>query len=355
MTYHPNNRFFNFGLWAAARGAAAALVLCCAMAGCATPPGEILTANENSRAWPAPPLKPRVVYLGQFATSDDLRPGVSFWERFVAAIFGPKARGALVTPHGLLVTASQELLVVDLAGRCIHRFGLADRKYSRLPLEDIARTPVGITTDPQGRLYVTDSATGTVAVLDSDGQLLQRFFCDRMLRPTGVAYSRENSLLYVADTFAHRVFAFDALGEVKIEFGERGGNPGQFHYPTGLCVSGERIYVCDSFNFRVQVFDLAGKHIRSFGEEGDRPGNFSLAKAVAVDAADRTWVVDARFENIQVFDSSGALLMALGNEGVKEGEFWLPSAIFIDPADRVFVSDSYNRRVQVFQLLPEER
>ena len=89
--------------------------LCCAVLGCATPPGEILRANESSPAWPAPPLKPRVVFLGQFATANDLRPGRSFWQKLVSTLFGAKQPGALVTPQGLLLTPSRELLVVDLS------------------------------------------------------------------------------------------------------------------------------------------------------------------------------------------------------------------------------------------------
>ena len=354
LAHRPSIRILRTArLRACACKATAALLLCCAAAGCATRPGEILTANNSSPVWPSPPNDPRVVFLGQLATSDDLRPGISFFQRMLAVVFGGREGGALVSPQGVLLAPWQQLLVVDSEGRCIHRFGLTDRKYARLPLQDIVQAPIGIAADAQGRLYVSDPPTSSVAVLDQEGKLLQRFVSERMLRPTGVAFSEKNSLLYVADTSGHRVLAFDTLGEVKLEFGENGGHPGQFNYPTGLSVANGKIYVCDSFNFRIQIFDLAGKHIQSFGEEGNRPGNFSLPKAVAVDAAGRIWVLDSRFENIQVFDASGELLMALGGEGSAPGRFWLPGAIFIDADSRIFVSDCYNRRIQVFQLFFE--
>jgi sugar lactone lactonase YvrE len=355
VVHETNGNSFSAAPKRRACKAAAALLLCCAALGCATPPGEILRANQNSPTWPAPPLEPRVVCLGQFVTADDLRPGKTFWQKLVSTMFGARQPGALVTPQGLLLTASRELLVVDSAGRCIHRFGLDDRRYTQMPLNEVTQTPIGIAMDTQGRLYVTDPPASSIAVLDQEGKLLSRFSSERMLRPTGIAFSQSNSLLYVADTSGHRVLAFDLRGRVKLEFGGPGGHPGQFNYPTGLSVANGRIYVCDSFNFRVQIFDLAGEHIRSFGEEGNRPGNFSLPKAVAVDGAEHIWVVDARFENIQAFDSSGRLLMAFGEEGWEAGQFCLPGAIFIDSADRMFVSDSYNRRVQVFQLRPGDQ
>lgn len=330
----------------------AALALCCLAAGCATAPGVILTAGENSPVWPAPPLEPRIVALGQLAMSEDLLPGKSFWEKLTATVFGAKQPGALVTPHGLLVTGDQEMFVVDSAGRCIHRFGLSDRTYTCLPLREIAQAPVGVASDAQNRLYVTDPPSAAILVLDREGALIARITADEMLRPTGIVFSHDNSLLYVSDTAGHRVLAFDTAGQLRRKFGGRGGRPGELYYPTGLCVRDGKVYVCDSFNFRVQAFDLNGGFIGSFGEEGDRPGNFSLPNAVAVDAARRVWVLDARFENIQAFDSSGRLLMALGHEGTGPGQFWLPRALYIGPDNRMFVSDSYNRRVQVFQILP---
>lgn len=331
--------------------AAALLTLCCTMLGCGVQQGEILVRTPASPRWPEEPNKPHIVFLGQIATQADLRPAVSGWKRFSGILLGRKPPGAIVSPQGLLVDDAGRLLVADPEGRCIHSFGLVDRKYERIDLSKVARGPVGVATDVQGRLYVTDPEAAAVLVLDYNGNLLREIGSPAMTRPTGVAFSEKNSLIYVSDTGSHQVFAFDLQGVMRLGFGELGSKGGQFNFPTMLCAHGDRILICDTFNFRVQEFDLAGKFISSIGKEGNRPGMFSQPRALAVDSANHVWVVDGRFENIQAFDESGGLLMALGGEGTGPGQFWLPSGVFIDQSDRMFVSDSYNRRVQVFQLL----
>ena len=326
---------------------------CCVAVGCSVPRGEILRGGPDAPIWPAPPEQPRVAYLGEIGSVADLRAAKSGWRRAVDFVFGTRGQNSsLVLPQGLSVdAASGEMLVADSAGKCIHRFGLDDRTYSRIDLSSLAEFPIGVTRDDGGRIYVSDSATGSILVLDPAGNLVSRFISEKMIRPTGIAFSPANGLVYVADTAGHRILAFDGTGELKLEIGTKGMQPGQFRFPVGICVAADRLLVCDVLNFRVQVLDLNGNPILVIGNEGDRPGQFSQPKAVAVDGTGNIWVVDAHFENIQIFSPVGVLLMALGEEGHGKGQFWLPSGIFIDRLDRVFVSDQYNRRVQVFQLL----
>jgi len=309
-------------------------------------------AGPGAPTWPLPPEPPRLLYLGQIGKASDLKPGKSGWKRMSEAVLGGSPESALVSPRGLAIDAQDRLFVVDTEARCIHRFGLVDRQYKLLDLQDQAVTPIDIAIGPAGRLYVVDSAEGAVLVLDDEGNVLSQITSVALKHPTSVAFCPGNALIYVTDTASHQVLAFDEQGALRLGFGEIGSAPGQIYYPTGIDVHDGRVYVCDSFNFRVQVFSLSGEYIASFGEEGDRPGNFSLPKVLAVDREGHIWVVDVRFENVQIFDAAGELLMVVGSEGSDPGEFWLPGGILIDPADRVFVSDTYNRRVQVFQLLP---
>jgi len=327
--------------------------VCCAAGGCAMPRGEILSGGPDAPIWPAPPEQPRVAWLGEIGCVADLKAAKPGWQRAVDFVFGTKGKNpSLVLPQGLIVDApSGEMLVADSAGKCVHRFGLDDRTYSRIDLSSLAEFPIGLTRDDTGQIYVTDSGTGSILVLDPAGEFVSRFISEKMLRPTGIAFSPANGLIYAADSSGHRILAFNKAGELQLEIGSKGTQPGQFRFPVGVCTAGNRLFVCDVLNFRVQVLDLNGKPILAIGSEGDRPGQFSQPKAVAVDTIGNIWVVDAHFENVQVFNPDGVLLMALGEEGHGKGQFWLPSSISIDRLDRVFVSDPYNRRVQVFQLL----
>ena len=48
--------------------------------------------------------------------------------------------------------------------------------------------------------------------------------------------------------------------------GKKGSKKGEFDYPRGTRVEGEKIYVCDSDNSRVQVFSKDGKFLTEFGK-----------------------------------------------------------------------------------------
>jgi hypothetical protein len=59
----------------------------------------------------------------------------------------------------------------------------------------------------------------------------------------------------VADAIKDTVQIFDRRGTLLLNFGTRGGGPGQFWMPAGLFIdSQDRVYVADSYNRRIQVF-----------------------------------------------------------------------------------------------------
>jgi DNA-binding beta-propeller fold protein YncE len=329
------------------------------ISGCGTPPGMIFPPPERPIVWPAPPEVPRIRYVGQLQTSEDLKPAVSGVESLGRALFGKKPAYALLSPYGVCTDNADRVFVADSNAQFVHVFNLKTREYQQWrPANDLKRfsQPVGVAWDSANqRLLVCDSVAGSLYAFASDGKFLGTVGLG-FSRPCGVAVDALRERIYVADAGLHQVLVMSLQGELLASLGGRGKMIGQFNFPTNVAVDSQgRLYVSDTLNFRIQQFTSTLRPIRQIGSKGDMPGYFSQPKGIAVDSKDHLYVVDANFESVQIFNSDGALLLYFGQEGHEPGEFWLPAGFFIDLRDRIWIADSYNRRVQVFDFLSGQR
>ena len=320
--------------------------------GCARPQGVLFPAIEPPRVWPAPPDAPRIRLLGVLSGSDDLKAAQSGGEVFANVLRGPRPAIRFSGPHALAVREPDVLAVADGAGAAVHIIDLESRTHllvSGFGQERFA-VPVGVAWAGE-RLFVTDAGCREVIELDAAGQYVRSFGKDVLRRPVGIAYSPARQRLYVVDGDEHQVKVFDLTGAMVAVLGRRGTLPGEFNFPSHICVAGNRLLVADTGNFRVQLLDLDGVCLTTIGKKGDGAGDFALPKGVGFDSEGHIYVVDAQFENIQVFDPSGQLLMAFGEEGKRFGEFSLPAGLTIDGMDRIWVADAGNRRIQLFSYM----
>ncbi len=255
--------------------------------------------------------------------------------------------------------------------------------------------PARVGTDSQGRLYVTDSARGSVRVVDGFGRLLatQTGFST----PLGVAADSAGNI-YVAEDGLGKVTVYDAnwnatgqLGSGALEFqfpnylairenagttkvyvtdsvanqvrvyqdgtltqiiGGTGSSAGKFKFPAGLCfnAAGE-LLVVDQDNDRVQVFDTAGVYVRSFTLK--RPGatvRSGRGQGICTDGLGRIFVADSFQGYLRVFAPDGTFLSQLGSYGISAGQFRTPMGIVVDSSGRLFVASANNSRVDVIGL-----
>jgi DNA-binding beta-propeller fold protein YncE len=289
------------------------------------------------------------------STPDDIGFKKSWSRRALEWLAGPEQQ-RFVRPYGIAAQDGVVLAVTDPGSGSIHLFDFKRQRYRNLTLEDKYggfNSPMGVTMDTRGNLYVSDSGRAEIFVLTIKGKLVRTIGGKEELgRPTGLAINPRNGLLYVVDTTNHRVVVYDDEGQKKFYFGSRGVKHGMFNYPTHIFTadSGE-VYVTDSMNFRVQAFTLDGTFRFSVGQAGDSAGDLFKPKGVAMDSDGHIYVVDAMFDTIQILSREGKPLLAFGSSGSEVGQFWLPSGIWIDHLDRIYVADSFNQRVQVFQYV----
>jgi len=305
--------------------------------------------------WPPPPVEPRVRFIGEISGP---LTGANGQSKVNELLFGPQPSVHLVTPYGVAVDATGNLIAVaDPNSHCVHVLDVQRSKYVRVDRAGEANLegPVGVAWGT-GLLFTSDPPRGAVDIF---GQNQAGFAFVRTValgsssRPTGMAYDESRRLLYVCDSNQHQIVVLNANGEIIRTIGQPGGQEGEFRIPVAVvCSADGSIVVADSMNFRVQRFGADGDFLSAFGRKGDAAGDLSLPKGVAADHKGNFWVVDAQFENVQAFTPKGELLLALGGEGHEPGQFWLPAGAFIDKQDRMWVAATYNRRLQVFQLMP---
>lgn len=319
------------------------------ISGCAAPQKTVTDGQQVSEIiWPAPPLKPRIKYLYQFAKPIDLEIEQSLLSRIWGWISGRSLSTGMVRPYSI-AARGQLIAVTDPGKKTVHLFNTSSNEYIQIDKADKTyfASPVGVAISDK-HIYISDSKLAKIFVLSQKGEFIRTI--DGLQRPTGLYFDNINKQLYVSDTLDHRVIIYNEDDRKVLSFGQREKEQGDFNFPTHLALENNRLYVNDTMNFRVQIFDLAGKYISSFGKHGDASGYFSQPKGVGVDSKGNIYVVDALFHRVQIFDSTGRYLMDFGSQGSKAGEFWLPSGLFIDQ-DKIYVADSYNRRVQVFQYV----
>jgi sugar lactone lactonase YvrE len=319
---------------------------------------SLVQSTENGPVWPSPPEKARIEYINSISGLADIEYKKTWLDAFINNIFGKENQTVLfLRPYGIFADLNR-IYITDPGVHVLHILDLLGKEYFSIkgPPSSEFVSPIGVTVDENGTIYLTDSVLKKVFIFDKSGRYLKELGTSKVFsRPTGITNTDDR--IYVVDTLDHRIKVFNRdTGNFLFSFGERGVKNGEFNYPTHICSDKDSfIYVSDSMNFRVQIFDKNGIFISSFGKQGDNMGNFASPKGIAVDPDGHIYVVDATFDNVQIFNRQGQLLLSFGKTGHGPGDMLLPSGIFIDSHGKIYVCDSYNDRIQIFQYLSDKQ
>ena len=300
--------------------------------------------------WPSPPEPPRIKYITDYtgaAQSSSVAKDI---------ILGTQSASVMKKPMGVYVDPEGKIYVTDTAAANVFIIDSVTKKSTSLGAMGVKSLykPIGVSTDSKGRIFVADSQTDVVSVFSPTGALVAKIEPDEPFKqPTGLAVDRKNNRLYVTDTHSHSIKVFDTETFKQVAtVGGRGKGEGRFNFPSHITVDNDgKLYVVDTMNGRVQIFDRDGKFIRAFGQFGDAPGMFARSKGVGVDSEGHIYVVDSAFNNVQIFDQEGRALLYFSGYGTGRGQMILPAGAAVDKDDNIYVVDSWNQRVEKFEYL----
>jgi len=207
----------------------------------------------------------------------------------------------------------------------------------------------GVTIGPQERVYIARDLSYTVSVFDkrpvwvqSIGEIEKRPF--GINGPESIATDDDGNL-YVITQVGH-LLKIDEGGTVVSSLVERGTEPGQFNFPSGVKVHNGNVFVCDTRNRRVQVFDTELNFVKLFGPVIDTSGKeFGRPRDLSFDTEGKIYICE--YNCVNIVDENGQYLDCFGK---KNGDVELKDARGIQVfGDYVYISEYDNNCISVFK------
>jgi len=171
---------------------------------------------------------------------------------FSGDIYGIACNDQLIVVTKFIGATPNRVLVFNYStGELLRQFaayGSGDRQIGQHP------TGVRFTPDNQHIIVVDTLYNKRLSMFTVDGVFVKHIGVGVLGGDCDVDFTADGRII-VADCQNHRVCIFAADGVMTWTWGSKGTSDGQFHYPTALAVSGDKLYVLDRDSARVQVFD----------------------------------------------------------------------------------------------------
>ena len=318
-----------------------------------------------------------------------LAPSVCCIALVVALALAGCSRGS-----GHAAAASPQLPALEFAGA----WGIRGTDPGQLD------TPIGLATDPLGRVYVVDTGSSSIEKFTATGGPLLSFGDASLGEATGIAVDRGGGIYvtegdrvqifwpegdqlrltrtglqeaagvavdsegayYVTDRALCRVVAFDDRGHLARTWGKRGVADGEFTDPSGIAVGADdSVYVADAGGARVQKFTRDGAWVASFGQAdtatggalGGAQGTVGLAVSSRVifvvgsaGAALRVWSFDGQEIPVDPAALAAANILAPSENAAQPPAALRIVAVTLDPNGDLLLLDAASDRVLRFHV-----
>ena len=218
-----------------------------------------------------------------------------------------------VEPTSIAISGNNSMFVGDYHNGKIYK-RLSNGTVSVIYSDTIF--PSAMVVSPVNELYVVDSKSKRVIVMNFAGTVLRTFGSGVFLFPTGIAFDRKNNRVIVSEhggfgngfNLHTEIRIFGTTGNLISTFGGWGNTPGKFYRVQGLTVGRcGNIYVTDPYQGNISVFNENGTYLTKFGIWGDTLGNLNVPMDVAFDSQERVYVVSLNNSALEVYNITDLL------------------------------------------------
>ena len=297
---------------------------------------------------------------------------------------GSGAMGAqFAFPTGIAILGNSDYLVADGGNYRVRRITNSNifTVTGSFALDGATATatvfnnPVGMATDSLGNLLIADTgnnrirkalaSTGIVSTVLGTG--VAGWLNGRIGTPRGIAVGA-NNILYVSDTYSHRILRIDDTGISTIagtagKTGFTGDNQlaksALLSSPTAVRVDAQgNLFFVDSGNYRVRKIDTNGTITTVAGNGfpiyvGDNVAATSAPmtpRDIALDSAGTLYIADGLNGRVRRVTVSNGLISTIAGNGLitlstgdggpaTKASLLLPTGVALDSASNVFISD----------------
>ena len=277
----------------------------------------------------------------------------------------------------LIRKITSEGLVTTLAGG--GQSGFSDT--STVSLVGLFNTPIGLTIDPIGRVYVADSnnhrirritrsgIVSTFAGTGTVGSLNAAMLTSTFNTPKGVVVDSAGNV-YVADSANRMIRRITSAGVVTTfagsatsGFADGTGTSATFNTPFGITVDRlGTVYVSDIGNHNIRritsagvVTTLAGSRTATFADGAGTNASFNTPQGIVADIYGNVYVADTNNHRIRRITSDGTVMTFTGSTaGYLDGigtnaQFNFPTYLSINALGTLYVADQTNNRIRTIQ------
>ena len=250
---------------------------------------------------------------------------------------------------------NNQVKVFDEKGPFLFSFG------SRGQAKGQFESPLGLSIDSTGRVFVADTGNRRVQLFSAEGKAQSEFSitlkdAQHLCDPVDLALDEKRNRIYVVDNENHKVllYTLDKFSFLE-SWGKEGDGRQEFRYPFFIAAGKDgTVLIVDVLNTRVQAWDPKGRAVSTIGEWGVDVSQFYRPKGVCVDKDNRVFASDSYLGAIQVFNRYGSFLSVLGDESGKIIKWKTPFGMAIDDRQRLYVVDMIANRVCVYQILDKD-
>lgn len=239
--------------------------------------------------------------------------------------------------------------------------------------------PLGITSDSNGTVYVSDFFNHSIRVITPNGEvstlidqssseLTAIYGSEATFDPEGITIDEDGNL-FIVERSKHSILKVSSSGEISIIAGDGtsgyldgAGSTAKFSNPKDIAIdSSGNLYVTDSGNNVIrkintvgEVSTFAGSSTSGFSDGIGANANFNYPHGITIDTQDNLYVVDLGNHSVRKVNMSGAVTTLAGN-GMSgfvlgsgdEAQFNRPRGISIDINGNLYVVDYGNSSIRM--------